>query len=144
MISLDERPETKDTMNLPAKTSKLLALQTAAERELHSRFRDIFNRHMALAFIHRQDHVFNERWTPELAAAGYEFSGYEVRDQQVVLHGVEVSAGFHYKINISFPITLVDMPAEIAAHFETQHASAKKEMRSAGQNPAVASSASAS
>ncbi|MBZ5520681.1 MAG: hypothetical protein LAP21_00345 [Acidobacteriia bacterium] len=130
-------------MNLPNSTSGLLALQAATERELNLRFKDIFNRHKGLAFIHRQDQVFNEHWTPELAAAGYEFSGYEIRDQRVVLHGVEASAGFNYKISISFPMSLVDNPAEISAHFEQQYATGRKEMQPARQNSADAASISA-
>jgi hypothetical protein len=132
------RGRKQNARNLPASTSGLLDLQAAAERELNSRFKEIFHRHKGLAFIHRQDHVFHEHWTPERAAAGYEFSGYEIRDQYVLLHGVEVSAGFNYQISISFPRALVDSPKELAAHFERRYA-AGREIRSSILNSAEGS-----
>lgn len=112
-------------MNLPSRTSKLLELQQAAEAELHARFHKIFKKHRRLAFVHRQDKLFTEHWTPEIAAAGYEFSGYETRSGHVVLHGMENSSGFTYRISISFPQDLADKPAAIDAYFKRQYAEAR-------------------
>ena len=100
-------------MRLPGKTSRLLLLQQAAEGELKARFAGIFTRHRGLAFAHRQDALFIEHWTPERAASGYEYAGYEVREDQVVLYGVESSHGFNYRISIAFPVDLVDHPAAV-------------------------------
>lgn len=112
-------------MNLPARTSKLLELQQAAEAELHARFNKIFKRHRKLAFVHRQDRLFTEHWTPEVAATGYQFSGYEVRNGHIVLHGQEHSSGFTYRISIEFPQDLADKPAAIDAYFKQQYAEAR-------------------
>jgi hypothetical protein len=129
-------------MNLPSRTSKLLELQQAAEAELHARFSKIFKKHRRLAFVHRQDHLFIEHWTPELAARGYDFTGYELRGGHVVLHGQENSSGFTYRISISFPQDLADKPQGIDACFKRQFTEA--EAASPKKNPSVAVSASQS
>lgn len=108
-------------MKLPAKTSRLLDLHSRAHAALHARFAAIFARHRGLAFVRRQDHVFTEHWTPERAAAGYEFSGHEVRGEQVVLHGVATNQGFNYQISIAFPLHLVDTPAELDEHLQREY-----------------------
>jgi len=113
-------------MILPAKTSDLLEFQEAARAELHIRFGDIFRKHRALAFAQRQDQLFNEHWTPEQAAAGYEFSGYEITNGQVVLHGVENAADFIYRISIMFPLNLVDEPTELSAHLKERYALSRR------------------
>jgi len=107
-------------MNLPSRTSKLLALQTATEAELNLRFGEIFVRHRGVAFAGRQDNLFAEHWTPESAAANYEFSGYEIQNDNVMLHGMEQNAGFVYRIAISFPLELADKASAIDRHFEEQ------------------------
>lgn len=50
-----------------------------------------------MAFVHRHDLLFTEHWTPERAAAGYSFSGYEVRNGEVVLHGQPATADRLYE-----------------------------------------------
>ena len=128
-------------MNLPSRTSKLLELQQAAETELNVRFSKIFKKHRRLAFVHRQDHLFTEHWTPELAAAGYDFTGYELHGEHVVLHGQEHSSGFTYRISISFPQDLADKPKDIDAYFKRQFTDAQSAMK---KNPQASSSASQS
>jgi hypothetical protein len=108
-------------MSLPAETSKLLALQKSAEAELHTRFAQIFTSHRSIAFAHRDDQLFKEHWTPELAASGYEFAGFENKGDEIVLYGVETSCGFTYRISIAFPRELVDDPGEITAFFQRRH-----------------------
>lgn len=120
-----------------AKTSKLLALQKSAEAELHARFAQIFTNHRSIAFAHRDDQLFKEHWTPELAASGYQFAGFESRDEQIVLYGVEASCGFTYRISIAFPQDLVDRPGDINAFFERQYAEALARRRQAGGPDAV-------
>jgi len=56
-------------MELPQTTSELLALQGATNAELHARLAGIFQRYRKLAFIGRNDNLFTEHWTPEVAAA---------------------------------------------------------------------------
>lgn len=105
-------------MTLPGKTSKLLALKNAAEAELNARFAKIFQAYRAVAFLERRDEFFREHWTPELAASRYQFSGFEISDKQVMLHGTEVACGFHYSISISFPSELLDQPGAIKSYFD--------------------------
>ena len=130
-------------MNLPARTSKLLALQQAAEAELNARFSKVFKKHRRLAFVHRQDHLFTEHWTPEVAAAGYEFSGYETRDGNIVLYGMEKSNGFSYRISISFPQDLADQPAAVDTYLKRQYAAARASVRDEADAPASQGSAGA-
>jgi hypothetical protein len=99
---------------------KLLDVHTAAEAELRARFEEIFLRHRGVAFAGRRDHHFNERWTPDTAASGYQFSGYEIANGEVVLHGTEHNGGYMYRISISFPVEFLDQPSAIDAHFEQQ------------------------
>jgi hypothetical protein len=99
---------------------KLLDVHTAAETALNARFEEIFLRHRGVAFAGRRDHHFNERWTPDTAAAGYQFSGYEISNGDVVLHGMEQNAGYTYRISISFPLDLLDQLSAIDAYFEQQ------------------------
>jgi hypothetical protein len=128
-------------MRLPEKTSKLLDLQRAAEGELKTRFSGIFNRHRGLAFAHRQDALFVEHWTPERAASGYEFAGYEIRNSQIILYGQESAHGFNYRISIAFPVDLADHPADVDQYFTRQYAQAGKAPQSTGvsspKNPAA-------
>lgn len=102
------------------KTSELLALQKVTTDELHARFAEMFRRHRKLAFMHRHDEVFVEHWTPESAAAAYEFDSYELKGGHVVLSGVEYAAGFTYRISIAFPVELVDDPVAIDQYFTRQ------------------------
>jgi len=118
-------------MKLPGKTSRLLDLQKAAESELNGRFAEIFSRHRGLAFVHRHDLLFTEHWTPERAAAGYTFSGYEVRNSEVVLYGSENANGFHYRISVCFPLDLADKPSEIDAYLKRRYEEARKSSQSA-------------
>jgi hypothetical protein len=113
-------------MKLPEKTSKLLDLQSAAEAELNARFARIFRRHRGLAFVARHDMLFTEHWTPERAAAGYAYSGYEVHNGEVILYGTESTNGFHYRISISFPVELADKPGEIDAYLKRRYAEGRK------------------
>lgn len=119
-------------MNLPGKTSKLLSLKAAAEAELNSRLGEIFNRYRALAFMDRNDRLFTEHWTPELAAARYQFAQFEIEGDQIVLHGTETSCGFVYRISICFPLEVVDQPGAIKRYFD------KKFSEAAAQRDAVA------
>jgi hypothetical protein len=112
-------------MKLPSTTSKLLALQEAANAELRVRLTGIFQRYRSLAFVKRNDNLFTEHWTPELAAAGYDFEGFEIKDANIVLHGVENACGFIYRISIGFPLELIDDASAIEAYFQQQHAENK-------------------
>jgi hypothetical protein len=107
-------------MKLPATTSKLLALQEATNAELRVRLNGIFQRYRKLAFIGRNDNLFTEHWTPEVAAAGYDFDGFEIKGTTIVLHGVENACGFIYRINIALPLALVDDANAIEAYFQRQ------------------------
>jgi len=107
-------------MKLPATTSKLLALQEATNAELRARLAGIFQRYRKLAFIGRNDNLFTEHWTPEVAAAGYDFDGFEIKDTNIVLHGVENACGFIYRINIALPLELIDDAKAIEAYFQRQ------------------------
>ena len=113
-------------MKLPATTSKLLALQEAASAELRVRLAEIFKRYRGLAFAARSDNLFTEHWTPEVAAAGYDFDGFQVKGDEMVLHGVEDACGFIYRISISFPLHLIDSPAAIEEYFQRELAEARK------------------
>lgn len=114
-------------MKLPSTTSKLLALQEATNAELRVRLTGIFQRYRKLAFIGRNDNLFTEHWTPEVAAAGYDFDGFEIKDANIVLHGVENACGFIYRINISLPLELIDDASAIEAYFQAQLAESKVE-----------------
>jgi hypothetical protein len=114
-------------MKLPQTTSGLLALQEATNAELRLRLAGIFQRYRKLAFIGRNDNLFTEHWTPEVAAAGYVFDGFEIKDATIVLHGVENACGFIYRINIALPLDLIDDPAAIEAYFQKRVDEAKAE-----------------
>jgi hypothetical protein len=114
-------------MKLPSTTSKLLALQEATNAELRVRLAGIFQRYRKLAFIGRNDNLFTEHWTPEVAAAGYDFDGFEIRGTKIVLHGVENACGFVYRINIALPLELIDDAAAIEAYFQRLQGESKAE-----------------
>jgi hypothetical protein len=114
-------------MKLPATTSKLLALQEAMNAELRVRLSGIFQRYRKLAFIGRNDNLFTEHWTPEVAAAGYDFDGFEIKGTTIVLHGVENACGFIYRINIALPLELIDDAVRIEAYFQRQVTERKAE-----------------
>jgi hypothetical protein len=113
-------------MKLPTTTSQLLELQQATNAELRSRLGEIFKRYRGLAFVARNDALFTEHWTPEVAAAGYELDGFEIQGDEMVLHGVENSCGFIYRISIRFPMGLIDSPSSIEDYFQQQFAEARK------------------
>ena len=113
-------------MKILLPTSKLLALQEATNAELRLRLGEIFKRYRGLAFMARSDNLFTEHWTPEVAAAGYKLDGFEVTDGDMVLHGVENSCGFIYRISIRFPMSLIDSPEAIEDYFQRQCAEARK------------------
>lgn len=114
-------------MKLPRTTSGLLALQEATNAELRTRLAGIFERYRKLAFMGRNDNLFTEHWTPEVAAAGYDFDGFEIKDSTIVLHGVENACGFIYRINIALPLELIDDADAIEAYFHRQLAESKAE-----------------
>ena len=114
-------------MELPQTTSGLLALQEATNAELRTRLAGIFQRYRKLAFMGRNDNLFTEHWTPEVAAAGYDFDGFEIKDATIVLHGVENACGFIYRINIALPLDLIDDTAAIDAYFQRKLDEAKAE-----------------
>jgi hypothetical protein len=114
-------------MKLPSTTSGLLALQEATNTELRVRLGEIFKRYRGLAFIGRSDNLFTEHWTPEVAAAGYDFEGFELNGANIVLHGAENACGFIYRISITFPLDLIDEAAAIEAYFQRQYAERKAE-----------------
>jgi len=113
-------------MKLPATTSQLLALQEAANAELRLRLGEVFKRYRGLACAARSDKLFAEHWTPEAAASGYTFAGFEVRGDEIVLHGMEDAGGFIYRISIAFPLHLVDDPAAIDSYFQRQWSEVRK------------------
>jgi hypothetical protein len=115
------------SMKLPSTTSKLLALQEATNAKLRTRLSEIFQRYRAMAFIGRNDNLFTEHWTPEVAAAGYDFDGFEIKGASIVLHGVENACGFVYRINIALPLDLIDDPTGIEAYFQRRFDDAKAE-----------------
>ena len=112
-------------MELPSTTSELLALQEATNAALRVRLNEIFQRYRSLAFVKRNDNLFTEHWTPELAAAGYDFDGFEIRGANIVLHGIENACGFIYRISIGFPLELIDDASAIEAYFQQQYAESK-------------------
>ena len=112
-------------MKLPSTTSRLLALQEATNAELRIRLSAIFQSYRSLAFVKRNDNLFTEHWTPELAAAGYDFEGFEIKGANIVLHGVENACGFIYRISIGFPLELIDDASAIDAYFQQQYAENK-------------------
>jgi hypothetical protein len=114
-------------MELPQTTSGLLALQEATNAELRLRLAGVFQRYRKLAFIGRNDNLFTEHWTPEVAAAGYDFDGFEIKDATIVLHGIENACGFIYRINIALPLELIDDVEAIEAYFQRQLAESKTE-----------------
>jgi hypothetical protein len=118
-------------MKLPSTTSKLLALQEATNAELRLRLAEIFQRYRKLAFIGRNDNLFTEHWTPEVAAAGYDFDGFEIKDGNIVLHGVENACGFIYRISINLPIEIIDNATAIEAYFQRQLSESKSELTAA-------------
>jgi hypothetical protein len=107
-------------MKLPSTTSRLLALQEATNAELCLRLGEVFKRHRSMAFVARNDNLFTEHWTPELAAAGYDFERFEIKGTDIVLHGMEIACGFIYRISIAFPLELIDDAGAIEAYFERQ------------------------
>lgn len=125
-------------MKLPATTSKLLALQEATNAELRARLAGIFQRYRKLAFIGRIDNLFTEHWTPEVAAAGYDFDGFEIKDTNIVLHGIENACGFIYRINIALPLELIDDAKAIEAYFQRQMDENKAEPELATATPRTA------
>ena len=112
-------------MKLPSTTSRLLALQEATNAELRVRLNEIFQRYRSLAFVKRNDNLFTEHWTPEMAAAGYDFEGFEIKGANIVLHGVENACGFIYRISIALPLELIDDASAIEAYFQQQYAESK-------------------
>lgn len=125
-------------MKLPATTSKLLALQEATNAEIRVRLAGIFQRYRKLAFIGRNDNLFTEHWTPEVAAAGYDFDGFEIKGANIVLHGVENACGFIYRINIAFPLEIIDDAAAIEAYFQCQLAESKSDPELSSTTSAIA------
>jgi hypothetical protein len=83
-------------------------LQEATNAELRLRLAGIFQRYRKLAFIGRNDNLFTEHWTPEVAAAGYDFDGFEIKGANIVLRGIENACRFIYRINIALPLELID------------------------------------
>jgi len=121
-------------MNLPSTTSRLLALQEATNAELRVRLNEIFQRYRSVAFARRNDNLFTEHWTPEMAAAGYDFEGFEIKGADIVLHGVENACGFIYRISIAFPLELIDDPSAIEAYFQQRYAESKASDLSAARS----------
>jgi len=128
-------------MKLPQTTSGLLALQEATNAELRLRLAGIFQRYRKLAFIGRSDNLFTEHWTPEVAAASYVFDGFEIKDSNIVLHGVENACGFIYRINIALPLELIDDADAVEAYFQRQLAESKSESVIASTTSGIADSA---
>jgi hypothetical protein len=112
-------------MKLPTSTSRLIALQDATNVELNVRLGEIFRRYRSAAFVGRTDQLFTEHWTPKQAAAGYDFERFELKGEEILLHGVEHSAGFVYRISISIPLALIDSLAAMDEYFERLHAENK-------------------
>jgi hypothetical protein len=46
------------------------------------------------------------------------FDGFEIKGATIVLHGVENACGFLYRINIAFPVNLIDDATAIEAYFQ--------------------------
>lgn len=107
-------------MKFPYVSSRLLAVQDPANYELRSRLSDIFKRYRSVVFVGRNDHLFTEHWTPERAAAGYDYEGFEIKGANVLLHGVEIACGFIYRISLAFPLELIDDASAIETYFHRQ------------------------
>jgi hypothetical protein len=107
-------------MQIPATTSDLLALQEATNAELCVRLGEVFKLYRSMAFLGRNDNLFTEHWTPELAAAGYDFDGFEIKGASIVLHGLENACGFVYRISVVFPLDLIDDASAIESYFQQQ------------------------
>jgi hypothetical protein len=56
-----------------------------------------------------------------MAAAGYDFEGFEIKGVNIVLHGVENACGFIYRISIALPLQLIDDASAIEAYFQQQY-----------------------
>jgi hypothetical protein len=125
-------------------TSELLALQEATNAELCVRLGEVFKRYRSVAFAGRNDNLFTEHWTPELAAAGYDFEGFEIKGANIVLHGVESACGFIYRISVAFPLDLIDDAAAVESYFQRLSAerSADAELSAATQPGSANSPAS--
>jgi hypothetical protein len=128
-------------MKLSSTTSRLLALQEATNAELRVRLNEVFQRYRSLAFVKRNDNLFTEHWTPELAAAGYDFEGFEIKGANIVLHGIENACGFIYRISIGFPLELIDDASAIEAYFQQQYAESKASDLSAAPSDCASSPA---
>jgi hypothetical protein len=124
-------------MKLPLTTSELLALQEATNAELRVRLAGVFERYRKLAFIGRNDNLFTEHWIPEVAAAGYDFDGFEIKAANIVLHGIENACGFIYRINISLPLEIIDDAAAIESYFQCRLAESKAESELTATTPAT-------
>lgn len=125
-------------MKLPSTTSRLLALQEATNAELRMRLSEIFQRYRSLAFIGRNDNLFTEHWTPEVAAAGYDFDGFEIKGASIVLHGFENACGFVYRISIALPLELIDDATAIEAYFQRRFADGRADSELSAATPASA------
>jgi hypothetical protein len=109
-------------MKLLSTTSKLIALQDATNVELNVRLGEIFRRYRSAAFVGRTDQLFTEHWTTKQAAAGYDFERFEIKGEDILLHGVEYSGGFVYRISIGIPLALIDDLGAMDEFFERLHA----------------------
>ena len=127
--------DAEGSLNLPSTTSELLELQGATNAELCVRLGEVFKRYRSVAFAGRNDNLFTEHWTPEVAAAGYDFDGFEIKGASIVLHGAEYACGFVYRISVAFPLDLIDNTAAIESYFQQLSAerSADSELSSATQ-----------
>jgi hypothetical protein len=110
---------------------------------LRTHLSEIFQRYRSVAFIGRNDNLFTEHWTPELAAAGYDFDGFEIKGANIVLHGVENACGFIYRINIALPLEIIDDAAAIEAYFQHQFVKSKTDPNLPAAMPANAADSSA-
>ena len=89
------------------------------------RLTGIFQRYRSVAFMGRNDNLFTEHWTPEVAAAGYDFDGFEIKGDTIVLHGVENACGFVYRISVAFPLELIDDAGAVEGYFQRRFAESK-------------------
>jgi hypothetical protein len=118
MIPSDVRQRRHESANKNVKATGAAEIRCSGTARA---FRADLHSHRSLAFALRDDQLFKEHWTPELAASGYEFAGFENKNDQIVLYGVEISCGFTYRISIAFPHELVDDLGKIKAHFQRQY-----------------------
>jgi hypothetical protein len=102
-------------------------LQEATNAGLRLRLAGIFQRYRKLAFIGRNDNLFTEHRAPEVAAAGYDFDGFEIKGANIVLRGIENACRFIYRINIALPLELIDDVGAIEAYFQRRLAESKAE-----------------